>query len=309
MITQLTDTQRSQLLVYRDKWIAIGLSTEPMRFEAAREAAGAAYRATGQATPECYFRALSPVDGSYIGAALESVDDIRDWVGREDELRAMGRALPKKDHQRHFAAQIQGGHDLSWIAYCNYYKEVLDVAGLEVLDGLTDLAKVCGWWTPYENACVLQERPVHIRRNAQGRLHNLRGPAVLYPDGFSVFSINGVQVPSWMATKPAEHWTRQDFASLKNAEAARTFISLYGVERLLSPENTKVLGTHGTYELLELDLGTGVRRYLKMLNPSVEGVVHVEPVHPSCATVQAALDYRRYGTPDARESWTPSVQT
>lgn len=45
------------------------------------------------------------------------------------------------------------------------------------------------------------------------------------------------------------------------------------------------------------------RRYLKMRNPSV-GVWHLEAVHPSCATVQQAKNYRAGG-----QEWKPSIVT
>ena len=54
----------------------------------------------------------------------------------------------------------------------------------------------------------------------------------------------------------------------------------------------KVADRQGDYELLLLDLGDKRNRpYLKMLNPSI-GTWHVEGVHPDCATVEQALNWR-----------------
>lgn len=37
MITELTKEQEEQLAVYKDKWLKIGLSTEPFTFDEAKE--------------------------------------------------------------------------------------------------------------------------------------------------------------------------------------------------------------------------------------------------------------------------------
>ena len=47
MIEKLTDEQTAQMDVYRDKWIDIGLSCEPMNFEAAKSAMVKAYESVG----------------------------------------------------------------------------------------------------------------------------------------------------------------------------------------------------------------------------------------------------------------------
>ena len=43
MIEKLTAEQTAQIAIYRDKWIDVGLSCEPMNFEAAKSAMIKAY--------------------------------------------------------------------------------------------------------------------------------------------------------------------------------------------------------------------------------------------------------------------------
>ncbi|NJN23047.1 MAG: hypothetical protein HC812_20060 [Leptolyngbya sp. RL_3_1] len=52
MINELTPEQEALLPVYRDKWMAIGLSTEPCDRSAAESAARAAYEVAGLEPPK-----------------------------------------------------------------------------------------------------------------------------------------------------------------------------------------------------------------------------------------------------------------
>jgi len=73
-IEKLTDQQTAKLAEYRDKWMAIGLSTEPLDFEAAKTAAIKAYRCLGLPAPSRFYHFQSPLSGA-IGAALLRRDD------------------------------------------------------------------------------------------------------------------------------------------------------------------------------------------------------------------------------------------
>ena len=58
------------------------------------------------------------------------------------------------------------------------------------------VAKSAGWWLPYENVCFVSERHNEVHKDDQGRLHHPSKMAVSYPDGFGVFSIHGVNIPT-----------------------------------------------------------------------------------------------------------------
>ena len=63
-----------------------------------------------------------------------------------------------------------------------------------------------------------------------------------------------------------------------------------GIERIVAALNATVVDKSGDYELLLLDIGEGSPRpYLRMRNPSVPGVWHIEGVHPNVRTVAEAL--------------------
>jgi hypothetical protein len=51
------------------------------------------------------------------------------------------------------------------------------------------------WWAMYE-AAVLTERPTELHRDDRGRPHRADGPAIRYPDGWTVHAWHGVHVPA-----------------------------------------------------------------------------------------------------------------
>jgi hypothetical protein len=129
------------------------------------------------------------------------------------------------------------------------------------------------------------------------RLHRDGGPALVYPDGFGLWRLNGVSVPEWLAAKPADQIDPTEILRVPNAEVRREFVRKVGITRICEATKARVVSSCGLYELLELDLSDGRRRpFLRMQNPSVD-VVHIEGVHPSCRTVQEALNYRNGLTP------------
>ena len=103
-------------------------------------------------------------------------------------------------------------------------------------------------------------------------------------------------LPQWLATKGMDNVESKDIFKVRNADIRREIILKVGIERLCYDLKAKVIEKIGDYELIELDLRDGRRRpFLKMHNPSVPELWHVEGVHPCIKTVQDALNYRRYG--------------
>ena len=132
--------------------------------------------------------------------------------------------------------------------------------------------------------------------NAEGRLHCNDGPAIHYPDGWSIYALNGVRVPEWLVETKAARLDARKFAELDNVEIRREFVRKVGIERIATELGAEVLDRRGDYELLSVDLGgqTGKWPYLKMRNPSI-GVWHLEAVVKECATVEQALNWRNGG--------------
>jgi len=87
MIEKLTKEQVSQLSAYRDKWLRIGLNTDPLDKEKAKNAVKLAYKWAGLKEPEYFIFLNDPLEGC-IGACMLSnmdadQDQVRNQVGNK----------------------------------------------------------------------------------------------------------------------------------------------------------------------------------------------------------------------------------
>lgn len=104
-------------------------------------------------------------------------------------------------------------------------------------------------------------------------------------------------IPKWLAKKGIDNVESKDILRTRNAEIRREIIRRIGIERICFDLKAQIIDKQDEYELVLLDLKDGrVRPFLKMHNPSVPEIWHIEGVHPAIKTVQDALNYRRYGT-------------
>lgn len=84
----------------------------------------------------------------------------------------------------------------------------------------------CGFIWIYENFVFVSDRPREIHLNAADRLHNLRGPAIAYRDGWKIYCVNGVRVPEFVIEQPRKirlSHINQEF----NVEVRRVMIDRY----------------------------------------------------------------------------------
>lgn len=177
------------------------------------------------------------------------------------------------------------------------YDQKLYTRYLPIVKKLIDLSMVAHWWFPFSRFVVVQKPPLYIK-NRNGRIHSEFGPAVAYADGYSIYALNGIICPSWMTDKEDEIDPRR-IVQIENAQLRAEFIKKIGAERLLHKLGSSVIDKWKTYELHRVIIPADRPRdrrtihYLKMLNPSVPELWHVEAVSLSCKTVRAALDFRK----------------
>ncbi|MBU1172974.1 MAG: hypothetical protein KKD44_25720, partial [Proteobacteria bacterium] len=204
---------------------------------------------------------------------------------------------------------VYGQNDASWLAFYDFFNEVCVLKKqTKSLYGLWLLAKSSGWVIPYKKVCFMSER-YNVCKLQDGVIHCDGGPAISYPDGFSVWALHGVRVPQWLAESRDTEINPNELLKIKNVEQRREFVRKIGLERICYALKSKVIDKSGDYELLLLDIGDNRKRpYLKMLNPSI-GTWHIEGVHPDCITVQQAINYRRFGTVETETNWSPTILT
>jgi len=88
-----------------------------------------------------------------------------------------------------------------------------------------------GWWWPFDDVCILAERPVAIHTeptpegtHSQRRLHHDSLAAVEFRDGAAIYAVHGTLVPDWVMTDP----TPERIGNERNIEIRRTAIERIG---------------------------------------------------------------------------------
>ena len=154
---------------------------------------------------------VNPADGlvasaaeAVIQAAAQENASLLDHVRRSQPL-SLSVALRVLLGQHGFRYNAAGQHDLSWLGAYDFFRNVLGLREETApLLGLWQTARNLGWLQPHEHTCWLAERPDVLRGDPSDRLHNARGPALRFPDGWSVWAWKGVEVPRWIIEQPEE---------------------------------------------------------------------------------------------------------
>lgn len=143
-----------------------------------------------------------------------------------------------------------------------------------------------------ENTAFVCIRPRSVHHNEMGDLHNPKGMAIEWSDGYGEYALNGVWVDEKLVMTPSEKLDPAIVLKEKNAEVRREIVRKIGIERVMMKLGAEIIDKQGEYELVLLDLQDGRKReYLKMKNPSI-GVTHIEGVKPGIKTVKKALAWR-----------------
>lgn len=293
----LTQEQLDQLPAIIAKWAVVSQCTDRVNFEEAKAAAIECYLEAGLTPPKEWYFYPDPYT-----AAIQVAH-----ARFQHQSEAWSRTKFKEVENAAISDMIYGNHEAGWLAYYEAFLQ-FGVKECEALVPLMNLAKVCGWWMPYENLCVLIDRPtvIHIVDKV---LHCETGPAVRYAgDNYTMYCLHGVEMKEWHVMTPAEKIDAKKVLEEENAEVRKELIRKIGVERFIQAAGARVIHKQGKYELLSVDIADSFKGvlFLKMQNPSV-GVWHVECVHPDCKTVQHAINWRKYG--DINKEWNPAVLT
>jgi hypothetical protein len=133
-----------------------------------------------------------------------------------------------------FRDSAAGPRELSWLGPYEYARSVLGLKDETApLLGLWLVAGNAGWLQPHEHTCWLAARPELLRSDTQGRLHDPRGPALRFADGWRAFAWKGVQVPRWMIEQP-EMISLGRIDAETNVQVRRCMIEIMTPERYIA---------------------------------------------------------------------------
>ena len=275
LIESLTSEQQALMAMVRDEWLAVGLSTAPADRPRAEAAINRMYDIGKVARPKRIVWCGSPLSqgitrsvimdfpkadsvgasvrdsvgasvwdsvwasvGASVGASVRASvrDSVWDsvWDGVRDGVRASVRASVR-DSVRD---SVYGQHEAGWLAFYDYFHRIGLIAQTQNLVGLWEVARSTGWVLPHTNICWVSERHNIVSLDDQGRIHNPSGPAIHYPDGFSIHGWHGVRVPAQVIEAPETLDPRQ-ITSEPNAEVRRVMLERFGAPRYFAAIGAK----------------------------------------------------------------------
>ena len=282
-IEKLTPEQESKFEFYADKWLKIGLSTEPANRAEAEDGVRLTY--------EC--AKLSPPKSIV-------------WV---DSPKELSNKRDNPNENLSYMDVIFGQHDANWLAYYDFFRtECGLVEETENLKGLEKVALNAGWWIPYDDIVYISERPVEINMDNENLLHSESGPSVMYRDGFSVYTWHGVRIPKeWIEDK--DSLTPEMALKWENIEQRRVACEILGWDNILNHLNPVIIDEDDPEigELLEVDIpDSGKERFLRVLCGT--GRTFALPVPPEMKTALEASAWT-YGLESDINNYIPEVRT
>jgi hypothetical protein len=382
-LRHLSPAQEQQLQVLQDKWLAIGLSTQPADRGCAEAGVRLAYRAAnlgppvhlvwfesplagalatswfarglGSSTPRGSLRRIKDQVKAQVAALVadgvgyqvgEPVRDrVRDqvlarighrlrrqvgknawplvgariWSALDRELRPLNESIISQltsqlrsqvaalAQLRHCAA---GQFDASWVGLYESFHALHLTAVTEELAGICMLTQSCGWWWPFSGLCILTERPTSLARDDEGRLHNASGPALTYPDGWSIFAFHGVRVGEAVIRRPESITVRQ-IQRESNAEIRRVLLDKYGFDRFVLDGGGQRIHTDSFGTLYRCELPgeePGLIVCVTNSTPEADGTHkrYLLRVPPSITTAREAVAWT-FGM--SEQDYSPTIET
>ena len=252
-ITNLTTDQIAALPFIRDEWVGYGLSAERINRDKVESALAKVYAQAAKPKPKFTILLKSPVEVAVAIALLRSSQvssQVRDQVW--DQVEAQVRDIIS-NFWRGF-----GQFDAGWLSFYSAMNKI----GIDTskLDGLFDLTQSSGWSVLFWDWAFISDRPTEIHRDDRNNLHREDGPALSYADGFSIYAVHGVRVPSWIIENK-EQITSEKIDSEDNAEIRRVMMDIFTQERYIQES--------GAVKVSVDDFGTLWRKDIKDDEPLV----------------------------------------
>jgi hypothetical protein len=170
------------------------------------------------------------------------------------------------------------------------------------------------WIAPFQDICIVSDRPQLIKRDRQGRLHGVGEPAIVFPDGFGVgYFYHGIELPQYCGAVHPNQWQAEWVLQERNAEIKRILIQEIGYARLCQELQAEELDSWREYTLLKLPIyddfsqatqwrsprefveGVEATYLLKMICPST-GSIYALRVPPSVKSAREAATWVNWGT-------------
>jgi hypothetical protein len=289
-IDKLTPEQQAKFPVYVEKYLKFGLCTDPINPTVVKKNINSLYKTVGFAHPKHIVFTPSPFAMIITKIIVETMMDYFDKNPKKLDLigeilscilyKDNQKPLPvfKKQEDKDLCDKIveivrdkekwkeaanelykcgYGYHDASWVAFYDFFRTECKLKKeTEKLVPLKKLVQTCGWYLPYENYCFVSDRNNIQHLDINGRLHNDKGPALAYRDGFSLYMIHGVRIPPYIITNP-ERLTVDEIDNERNQEVKRVMLDKYGFENYIKNSGAKLIHSDEKGDLYRREYGNG----------------------------------------------------
>lgn len=216
MVKELTPEQEALMPTYIEKWEKIGTCTDPCDEKEAERLISEAYVANGENPP-----------GRFI------------WVDSPEKAIELAAEMNGTKYNDEFSGVFWGQFEVGWLAFYDFMYNVVGLKEeVKELIPLMEASKHIGCMIPFDEVCIVSRRFTAINRDDRGRLHNLNGPAMAYPDGWKDYSIHGVNVAEYVIERPWEI-TVDDINSERNVEVRRVKLDKFGQQRYIEESGLK----------------------------------------------------------------------
>ena len=285
-ITKLTEEQEARFPEFVEKWVKIGLSTEPADFDRATKAVLKAYELCNLKRPMVILITGSPyaatIGGAYAWMLLKEFfgkkvrsqveSQVRNQVRNQVESQVWSQVRSQVWSQVESQSVDNYGINSLWSSWGAYISFFRDVCGWEneVLERFEideALMQSCGWTWWHENVLAISDRPEWIKRDANGRLHSQDGHAIHYRDGWGFSCWHGVTIPDEWLTGGIP--SADEAIIWKNIEQRRAACEIIGWANVLKTLDAKVIDKNeseyiGT--LYEANIpDSGMERFLQVM--------------------------------------------
>jgi hypothetical protein len=155
--------------------------------------------------------------------------------------QARNRAVP--DDWLAWTLHLAGQWELGWCAYASYLAAIDDDPGHRDWRRVAVIADAlsAGWWWPHLDFQIVCDRPsvVHTEPTPDGpaRPHSDDGPAIVWPDGWSLYFWHGTLVPAWVVLRP----TVAAIHAESNVEVRRCGIESLGWDAYISAARLRLV--------------------------------------------------------------------
>jgi hypothetical protein len=137
-----------------------------------------------------------------------------------------------------------GCHDSYWVAFYEFGRQIgkgnYDENTTGLLDVMLDVCKTSYWFYPFDELCLISDRPCVSHMDMNNRLHNPDGIAYGFTDGYGIYSMSGVTMPRW-TIEEKEKLNAETIIAESNAEIRRQMMVLYGWDKFLTSVKAKLL--------------------------------------------------------------------